>query len=203
MIHASYFTEILNFKGIRKLVLKESHKISFDKSNFRSYFDQYFHALVGFANKFVHDLNASEDLVQEVFVILWEKQDEYENETTLKVYLYRAVRNKCLNYIKKQQVKDRYLKESLAHLDTEEFFLDHVLSEEVSRLLYKFIGELSDKRQQIVRYSLLGLKNQEIADIMGSTVNTVKSQKMYAYRELREKLGEHAYLIALLLGINI
>lgn len=183
--------------------MKKSGKISFDQSNFRSYFDQYFHALVGFANKFMQDLNTSEDLVQEVFVTLWEKQDEYENETTLKVYLYRAVRNKCLNHIKKQQVKERYIKESLPQLDTENFFLDHVLSEEVSRLLYKFIAELPSKRQQIVRYSLLGLKNQEIADLMGSTVNTVKSQKMHAYKELREKLGEHAYLVALLLGMNI
>lgn len=183
--------------------MNKNGKISFDKSNFRSYFDQYFKALVGFANKFLSDIDMSEDLVQEVFVKLWEKHDEYENETTLKVYLYRSVRNNCLNQLKKQKVRQDYQTESLPQLDTEEFFLDQVLSEEVSRMLYRSISELPEKRQQIVRYSLQGLKNQEIADMMGSTINTVKSQKMYAYKELREKLGKHAFLIALLLDINI
>lgn len=183
--------------------MEDNNKISFNKSNFREYFDQYFHALVGFANRYLSDLSASEDLVQEVFVKLWEKQNVYENETTLKVYLYRAVRNNSLKQIQKNKVRQAYVQETLPQLDTEEFFLDQVLSEEVSRLLYRFISELPNKRQQIVRYSLLGLKNQEIADIMEVTVNTVKSQKMNAYKELREKLGDHAYLIALLLGINL
>lgn len=182
--------------------MDDNHKISLNKSNFRDLFDQYFKALVGFANTYLSDIALSEDLVQEVFVNLWEKQDEYQNHTAFKVYIYRTVRNKCLNHIRHQKVVDNYIQESLPQIETEEFFLNQVLSEEVSRLLYKFISELPAKRQQIVRYSLLGLKNQEIADIMGISVNTIKSQKMYAYKELREKLGEHAYMIALLLGIN-
>lgn len=179
------------------------NKIKLTRDNFRKIFDQYFASLVGFANTFVSDVELSEDLVQEVFVGLWEKQDEYQNEVSLKVYLYRAVRNKCLNNIKHEQVKNKYIAESLPRLETEDFFLDQVLSEEVSRLLYRFIGELPKQRQQIIRYSLLGLKNPEIADIMRLTVNTVKSHKMHAYKELREKLGRHAYLVAILLEINL
>jgi len=178
-------------------------KIKLTRDNFRKIFDQYFASLVGFANTFVSDIELSEDLVQEVFVSLWEKQDEYQNEVTLKVYLYRAVRNKCLNNIKHEQVKNKYIAESVPKLETEEFFLDQVLSEEVSRLLYRFIGELPKQRQQIIRYSLLGLKNPEIADIMGLSINTVKSHKLNAYKELREKLGKHAYLVAILLEMNI
>ena len=183
--------------------MTKSKKIKLDKDNFRKIFNQYFASLVGFANTFVSDVELSEDLVQEVFTTLWEKQDEYQNEVTLKVYLYRAVRNKCLSCIKHEQVKSKYIAMSLPRLETEEFFLDQVLSEEVSRLLYKFINELSKQRQQIIRYSLLGLRNKEIADIMGLTLNTVKSHKLNAYRELREKLGKHAYLVAILLEMNL
>jgi RNA polymerase sigma-70 factor (ECF subfamily) len=183
--------------------LNESNKIKLSRNNFRKIFNQYFASLVGFANTFVSDSDLSEDLVQEVFVTLWEKQEEYLNEITLKVYLYRAVRNKCLNNIKHEQVKNKYINETLPKLETEEFFLDQVLSEEVSRLLYKFIEELPKQRQQIIRYGLFGLKNREIADIMGLSLNTVKSHKLNAYRELREKLGKHAYLVAILLEINI
>ncbi|WP_306597985.1 RNA polymerase sigma-70 factor [Labilibaculum euxinus] len=178
------------------------NKIRLDKSSFKKIFEQYFAGLVGFANSYLGSVDLSEDLVQDVFVRLWEKQDEYQNETSLKVYLYRAVRNKCLNQIKHEQVRRNYKEETLPRLESEEFFLDQVLSEEVSGLLYKFIAELPLQRQKIIRYSLLGLKNKEIADIMGLKVNTIKSHKLNAYRELREKLGEHAFVIALLLGIN-
>ncbi|WP_165836000.1 RNA polymerase sigma-70 factor [Marinifilum breve] len=182
--------------------MTESNKIVLSKDNFRKIFDHYFVSLVAFANTFVSNINLSEDLVQEVFVRLWEKQDEYQNEITLKVYLYRAVRNKCLSNIKHEQVKNKYIAESLPKLETEEFFLDQVLSEEVSRLLYRFIGELPKQKQQIIRYSLLGLKNQEIADVMGLAVNSVKSHKLNAYRVLREKLGSHVYWLAILIELN-
>ncbi|WP_421919905.1 RNA polymerase sigma-70 factor [Marinifilum sp.] len=183
--------------------MTESNKIKLSGDTFRKIFDRYFASLVGFANTFLFNTELSEDLVQEVFMRLWEKQDEYHNDIALKVYLYRAVRNKCLNNIKHEQVKNKYIAESLPKLETEEFFLDQVLSEEVSRLLYMFIAELPKQRQQIIRYSLLGLKNQEIADIMGLTVNTVKSHKLNAYKVLREKLGKHAYLLAILLELNL
>ena len=183
--------------------MKNPDKIKLDKSNFKQIFEKYFSGLVGFGNNYVGDVSLSEDLVQEVFVSLWEKQDEYQNETALKVYLYRAVRNKCLNHIKHEQVKKNYQNETLPNLETEEFFLDQVLSEEVSRMLYKFIEELPKQRQQIIRYSLLGLKNPEIAEIMGLKLNTVKSHKLNAYKQIREKFGKHAFLIAILLEINL
>ncbi|MBI9057210.1 MAG: RNA polymerase sigma-70 factor [Labilibaculum sp.] len=183
--------------------MKTPDKIRLDKSNFKQIFEKYFAGLVGFANNYVGDVSLSEDLVQEVFVSLWEKQDEYQSETALKVYLYRAVRNKCLNYIKHEQVKKNYQEETIHSLETEEFFLDQVLSEEVSRMLHKFIDELPPQRQQIIRYSLLGLKNPEIADIMGLKLNTIKSHKQNAYKQIRDKFGKHALLIAALLEINL
>lgn len=182
--------------------MSNSPKIKLDRSNFKRIFEQYFAGLVGFANTYLADVSLSEDLVQEVFVSLWERQDEYQNETALKVYLYRAVRNKCLNCIKHEKVKKNYIRESLPNLETEEFFLEKVLSEEVASILYKFIAELPSQRQQIIRYSLLGLKNPEIADVMGLKLNTIKSHKLTAYKELRVKLGKHAFLLALLLDIT-
>jgi RNA polymerase sigma-70 factor (family 1) len=183
--------------------LSNSPKIKLDRSNFKRIFEQYFAGMVGFANTYLSDVSLSEDLVQELFVSLWEKQDEYQNETTLRVYLYRAIRNKCLKCIQHEEVKKNYIKETLPNLETEEFFLEKVLSEEVASYLYKFIAQLPKQRQQIIRYSLLGLKNPEIAEIMGLKLNTIKSHKLNAYRELRENLGKHAFLIALLLDISI
>ena len=177
-------------------------RVVLTENNFRTYFDRYYHVLVGFANKFVKDIDISEDLVQDIFVNLWEKHDCYENEITLKVYLYRSVRNNCLSFLKKQKVHLKYMEKTINELDREDFFLNQILSEEVTRLLYQFIQELPQKRQQIIRYSMLGLRNQDIAEIMGISVHTVKVQKMHSYKELRRKLGEHAFLIALLLNIN-
>ncbi len=183
--------------------MTETNKIKLTASKFREIFDQYFVSLVGFANTFVSDMDLSEDLVQEVFISLWEKQEEYQNKVTLKVYLYRAVRNKCLNSIKHEQVKSKYIGEMLHKLETEDFFLDQVLSEEVASLLYKSITNLPKQRQQIIRYALLGLKNQEIAELMDLKINTVKAHKLEAYKALRKKLGKHIYLLAILLDMNV
>ncbi len=184
-------------------LLKILDKIKLNKSNFKQIFETYFAGLVGFANSYVGDVKLSEDLVQEVFVSLWEKQDEYQNETTLKVYLYRAVRNNSLDYIKHEQVIKNYQNDILPNIETEEFFLDQVLSEEVSRMLYNFIEELPTQRQKIIRYSLLGLTNPVIAEVMGLKLNTIKSHKLNAYKQIREKFGKHAVLIAILLNINL
>ena len=172
------------------------------RSNFKKIFDRYFTGLVSFANTYVNDLDLSEDIVQEVFVNLWEKRGEFAGHFTLKVYLYRAVRNKCLNSLQHKKVARVHNEDMKWSTASEEFFLNQVLSEEVVGLLYKAIAQLPEKRQQIVRYSLMGMKNHEIAETMSLTLNTIKSQKMHAYRELRSKMGKHAYLIAVLLELN-
>jgi len=78
------------------------------KSELQKMFDTYYEALVKYANRFLILTDECEDLVQDVFVSLWEKENTFPDETSLKVFLYKTVRNKCYNVIKHNKVKDKY-----------------------------------------------------------------------------------------------
>ena len=63
-------------------------------------FKKYFKELYRFAFNFIRDATVAEEMAQEVFLYIWEKREKIEVQTTVKTYLYSAVKNKCLNYIK-------------------------------------------------------------------------------------------------------
>lgn len=62
--------------------------------------------MVKYSNEYLFDLSSSEDVVQEVFVYLWENSNKINIMTSLKSYLYAAVRNRCLNVLKKNKITD-------------------------------------------------------------------------------------------------
>ena len=156
--------------------------------NFEIVFETTFARLVKYANSFLNDFNLCEDLVQEVFLRLWEKRNELQIQKSVNEYLFRSVRNKCINTIRNQKMEEIYQDEYLPKSGEEQFFSFQNSTEENIQLLYCAIEHLTPKRKQILNYGLLGLKNQEIAEIMGISVNTLKTQKSHAYRKLRSML---------------
>ncbi len=172
-----------------------------DKVVFEKLYNQYYKALVGFAYSYINDQNAGEDIVQDVFYSLWNQKREYSDESTFKVYLYKATRNRCINYIRHQQVKDEYSKEQIKLMETEENLLKRIMTEEVYRILYNFINDLSDKRKEVILLSLKGYSNAEIAEDLNISLDTVKTHKKKVYNILREKMKNHAFLLYILLGI--
>ncbi len=83
-------------------------------------FDTYYQALVKYAYRFLILTDECEDLVQYVFVGLWEK----ENETSLKVFLYKTVRNKCYNVIKHNKVRDKYTESVVISFEDDSIIAD-------------------------------------------------------------------------------
>lgn len=65
-------------------------------------FDRYYKPLCVFAIKYVYDLNLSEDIVQEVFIKIWEKK-EFHTQMNLSAYLFTSVKNACISYLRKEQ----------------------------------------------------------------------------------------------------
>jgi len=168
--------------------LKDSDKIRISDSNFKIVFETNFARLVKYANSFLNDSNLSEDLVQEVFLRLWEMRNDLRIHNSLKEYLFRSVRNKCINTIRNQKLVDINQNEYSQKSGEEQIFTFQNNSDENIQLLYRAIEHLTPKRKQILHYGLFGMKNQEIADIMGVSVNTLKTQKSHAYRKLRTML---------------
>ncbi len=171
-----------------------------DRKAFRAVFDEYFNALSAFGYKYVPDQFVVEDLVQEAFISFWEKREDFNHINAVKSFLYTSVRNKCLNHLKHQTVVQKHEKALVYELESDHAFSSHVIEEETFNQLFTEIRNLPPSAQEIMLLALNGLKNQEIADELKVSVNTVKTQKKIAYSKLKENLGSHfnGILLALL-----
>ena len=159
-----------------------------DRKAFREVFDSYFQALSAFGYKYVSDPPVVEDMVQESFISFWEKRQDFDHINAVKSFLYTSVRNKCLNHVKHQTVRKKHEPALVYELESDQNFTQHVIEEETFNLLLAEIKLLPESAMEIMILALNGLKNQEIADELNISINTVKTQKKIAYAKLKQKL---------------
>ena len=162
---------------------------------FRRLFEDLYTELVKHANNYIFDKSSSEDVVQEVFVYLWENAEKIELKSSLKAYLYAMVRNKCLNILKSVKITDAAkIVELQATFDTQ-YFPDYMVNEEEDLLQHKAIDTLTElpaKMQTIVRLRFMdNYKYAEIADELGVSVNTIKTQLKRAKRPSEDRKVYH------------
>jgi RNA polymerase sigma-70 factor (family 1) len=157
-----------------------------DKQSYRSIFNRLYPVMCLFANKIIKDYDDSEDIVQEVFIELWNQRTRFEGIEQIKAFLYLSIKNRCLNFKKHLIVKERFINTAMA--DTEQFFEEYVLETEVIQNINNAINNLPEQRRKIIILGMQGLRNNEIAEHMEISINTVKLQKKIAYKQLREKL---------------
>jgi len=172
---------------------KNSEHIRFSDGvsvSFENVFISNFSKLVVFASKYLENPSVCEDVVQETFMYLWDSEMLFSTELSLVAFMYKTVRNKSLNIIKHKKIKDKYSEENLERLESNKYFIDNIMSEEFSDLLYKAINNLTDQCREVVIMHLKGLKNNEIAENLEIAIPTVKSHKSIAYRQLRVQLKD-------------
>ena len=167
--------------------------LDIDKKVFQELFEVHFNALCGFGRKYVSD-DSVEDIVQEAFISFWHKKADFSNLNAVKSYLYTTVRNKCLNAIRDDMARQKKLENSP---QSESEFEHYVIEEETFNQLYNEIKGLPPASQQIMLLALNGLKNQEIADELDISQNTVKTQKKIAYSKLKQRMSKVMYSLLL------
>lgn len=150
--------------------------------------------------KFTRSKDSAEEVVQDVFVNLWEKRFTLVVNSSLRAYLFTAVRNQSLNYLKHLQVINEYNSYYSDMLNDAGYY--YSLSQETGASLL-MASELEKKIEEAVdslpkecrRIFLLsrhdGLKNQEIADELGISVNTVQKQMSIALGRLKIALKNY------------
>jgi len=170
-----------------------SEKIIIDKLKnkelaiFEQIFNEYFTPLTYFCYKYIENKQASEDIVQELFVKLWQHSETLEINISLKNYLYRWAANSSLNYLKHQKIKLKYqhfvekeLENQIQEAD------DKLATSELEEKLTNAINKLPEKCREVFilsRYE--NLKYQEIADKLQISVKTVENQISKALKTLR------------------
>lgn len=165
------------------------------EKDFRVLFNEYYTPLVNYANSFLNDIGGAEDAVQEVFIAVWNKSDEGLVANKAKAYLYTSVRNFCLNSIRNAKRKEGVIPEYKLEQLEESSIEDEIIREEVYFKLHEAINSLPSQCQKIYKMSLAGQKNAEIAEDLNLSIETIKTQKKRAKKQLKEKLGHFTYLM--------
>lgn len=154
-------------------------------------FQEYYRPLAVFANKYLKDLDSSKELVQDLFVSLYENRRTQVITTSLKSYLYQSVRNRCLNQLKKEEVRRDYQKQAQQSGASNDSLEDQIHANELEHQIFRILKQLSPKcREVFIMSRVKGIKNQEIADKLEISIRTVEKHISNGIKELRQQLGE-------------
>lgn len=165
---------------------------------FRHLFEKFYRYLVLYAMKWVERQEIAEDIVQELFVQLWEHHTTYSSYYGLKNFLYNSVKNASFDYLKHQKVEGKYISYSLNHSEKGEEPDLEIMKSEIYRKLYLTIEELPKRCREVFKYHLEGKKNTEIATLLHISESTVKKQKQQAIKYISKRLGDIPALLSLL-----
>jgi RNA polymerase sigma-70 factor (ECF subfamily) len=176
--------------------------------SYRELFFKYHGRLVLFANKFTGDTEVSKDLVQDVFIKLWEKSPTLSEIDSPKTYLFQSVKNNCLNYHRhinlKRSVEDNMLikinsLEKSAFTDFNDP-LHSLLEIEIEEKVETIIQSMPEKCRKVYILSRhKHLKNVQIASEMGVTLKMVEKHISKALLLLRKGLAEYLSVLLILL----
>jgi RNA polymerase sigma-70 factor, ECF subfamily len=167
-----------------------------DRKAFELLFQEHYGALGRFAAGYINDRESAEEIVQDVFVNLWQKRDSIDSNKPVKSYLYTSVKNRCLNYIRdNKKFRSQYLDiEAELEIPVKErdYFSEAYTEQKVKQALEK----LPEKCREVFELNRFeGLKYQQLADKLGISVKTVEAQMSKALKILREELKDLILLI--------
>src|SRR4051794_36467953 len=156
--------------------------------------------MYSYACTILKDEMEAEEIVQNVFVRLWEKQNSLRIETSLKAYLYRMIYNDCMNQIKHKAVVLKFQKEKMYVMKNERNNADdRISSTQLNEQLSNALLELPQQCRTVFQLSRFEeLKYREIAVQLGISEKTVENQMGKALKLLRMKLVDFLPLIIIL-----
>lgn len=164
-----------------------------DKQSFKELFNDYYPMLCVFAEKYHKNPAVCKDVSQEAFLKYWENRENFTEIRPVKSYLYTVTKNSLLNIIKKEKLSDS--NGEITNLDSDIYFRDNLVEQETYYIVRKAVEHLPDQMKNIIKLSMRGIKNPEIATQLNISVNTVHSLKKRAYKKLREELIELYYVL--------
>lgn len=163
-----------------------------DKDQFRALYEEYFHTLLAVACQYVNQ-DVAKDIVQDLFFKLWNQPQIFEKVLEIRYYLYSSVRNRCLDYIRDQKVEAKRL--GRWGIESDEFFQEVVLEEEVFIRLRKAVNDLPEKYKSVITLTLEGLKDKEISEKLGLNEEVIRTRKKRGKDILRNSLTDSVLIV--------
>ena len=173
---------------------------------FEELYRKYYILLCLVAEHIVRDSSDAEEIVSDVFVKLWTIREKIDITTSLKGYLLKTVRNISLNYLERLRITNKFTY-SLSSSDYEllawdsDYPLGQLYQKEIINILDQQINTLPKGCKEIFMLSRnSNLKYSEIANKLGISVNTVKTQMKIALAHLRKSLKDYLMILLLFIG---
>lgn len=164
-----------------------------DKQIFEEVYRDYYISLSYYCLRYVETLDDSQEIVQDLFVKLWEKRNTLIINTSLKAYLYRSVQNYALNFLAKRKTRESYLLSQAKRMQEDLHHNPEMEEEELRAILKHAILQLPEKRRRIFELSRFeGMKYNRIAEKLSISVKTVETQMSKALKYLRVVLKDYA-----------
>lgn len=170
-----------------------------DERQFEQLFKQFYNPLYAYAYTIANDEAAAEEVVQTIFLKLWEKRQTLDIHTSWKAYLYKAVFHECLNNKKRERLHQRFVDIQTGNTGIHDAESDR----ELQSRLQVALRQLPEKCRAVFQLSRFEeLKYQEIADRLGISIKTVEAHMGKALKILRVQLADFLACVVFLL-INL
>jgi RNA polymerase sigma-70 factor (ECF subfamily) len=173
--------------GIRKDNLKA----------FELLYDRYKEKIYFFSIRYLADKSDAEEIVQMVFISLWEHRQTLDVSKSIKSYIYKITVNHIYNYLKKKAIQRRYIETELLKSEgSSNSTLDNIFYIELEKKIILIISSLSAQQQLIFRLSRFeGLSHEEIAKKLELSIRTVENQIYRVLKVIKMHLKEELFLL--------
>jgi RNA polymerase sigma-70 factor (ECF subfamily) len=161
-----------------------------DLSAFEAIYRRHSPSLYNLAYRMVGHANDAEDLLQEIFLLAYNKLPGYQGQAALGTWLYRVATNRCLDHLRSRAARNQAVTDSL---DAKDRPLSGAPVESTpERLdLERSVDKLPDSyRAAFLLYDVEGFEHKEVAEILGVAEGTSKSLVHKARLKIREHLGQ-------------
>jgi len=171
-----------------------------DAKAFEYVFKCWYEPLVHFANEYLADFESARNIVQNIFLKLWEKHEFIDPESNIRAYLYMAARNACLSHLRHLKLEINFLEKSLKNSENlqlnyealEYLSIEKIDFQNLERIIQETIASLPPRCQEVFvlsRYE--NLKNKEIAERLDISVKAVEANITRALTALRDNTKDY------------
>lgn len=171
---------------------------------FRQLFDLYKERLFSFVFGLTHSVTETEEVVQDIFMKLWETRSKLDQIEHPSAYIYRMARNRTLDHLAKAGRQQKLVRQVWANMKESEEVTEEILEAKESReLIYEAISQLPERKKEIFRLSREeGLSLDEIAERLGISKQTVKNNLTEILKQLKTYLQQRSPVVAIAFWIS-
>ncbi len=175
-----------------------------DMSAFDVIYKKYSRRLYGFVFRYVKQESDTEEIVQEVFIKIWQSRDKINVYSSFESFLFTIAHNATINLLKKRATEQKYLEhvKSLQQIEETYEIADEIHYKELKQKFQDLLNELSPRQKEIFLMSREeGLSHKEIAEKLGISSNTVKNHLVTTLAFLKKRLDNGLVISGLFVSL--